>query len=86
MSYGKEQWFMITAVVLFVVGAIFMLISVFAAAQWALWVGFAFSVLALGAYIIVVVDQRRFNKKFTPTKAEKEAVEEEAVVAVKTAD
>ena len=86
MSYGREQWFMITAVGLFLVGAAFMLVSVFAGAAWALWVGFAFAVLALGAYIIVVIDQRRFSKKFTPSKAEKEAVDEEAIVAVTAAD
>lgn len=83
MSYDKEQWFMITAVVLFLVGAVFMLIGVFAGEVWALWTGFAFAVLAMVVYTIVVYEQRKFSKKFTPSKAEKEAVEEESVVMAK---
>ena len=86
MSYGREQWFVIAAVVSLLIGAVFMLISVFAAAYWALWTGVAFAVLAAVIYGIVLLEQRRFSKKFMPSKAEQEAVEGEAVVSVKHID
>jgi len=73
MSYNKEQKFTITSAVLFIVGAIFALIQVFAAIAWALWPALIFIIAAVVAYVVAVTGRKMWAKKFTATDREIEA-------------
>jgi len=70
MAQQKEQWFILVALSMFLVGAIFMLINTFGGQEWALWVGTGFAVAAGLLYLIVLFFRRQFNKKYSPRESE----------------
>ena len=70
MAQKKEQWFIIIAATLFLIGAIFMLVNTFGGFEWALWVGIGFAAASAVLYIIVYFARRRFNKKYAPREKE----------------
>jgi len=76
--YKKEQYFMIVAAALFLVGAVFMLVNTFGSQEWALWVGLAFAIAAALVYILIQIQHLQFNKKYTVKEKEIKAVTEEA--------
>ena len=77
MSYGKEKWFMLVAASLFLVGAVLLLVNTFAGEDWARWAGLGFACLATIVYLIVVLDKRRWAKKYTISENEIVAIAEQ---------
>ena len=70
MKYSRQQIYTISAAVLFLFGAVFMLINTFAPVKqsWAFIVGCVFAVLAAVVYILLVVENRKnISKKLTDT-------------------
>jgi len=64
MKYSKQQIFQITAAVLFLIGAVFMLVNTFTDQIWSFWVGLGFALAASSFYIFMAVENRRlFSKK-----------------------
>ena len=49
--YSTDQWFVIAAAIVFLIGAIFMLINTFGGIEWAFFVGIAAIVIASGLMI-----------------------------------
>ena len=45
-KYTFDQWIIVIAATLFMIGAVLMIINVFGAQNWALWTGFALAVIA----------------------------------------
>lgn len=69
---NKNQICTIISAVLFLIGAIFMLVYTFGDQDWAIWTGLILAVLATGIYILVVVEQRKaVSKNLTETKQTK---------------
>ena len=81
MAQKKEQWFMIIAASLFVVGAVFMLVNALGGYEWALWFGIGFAAASAILYIIVQAARVRFKNKYTPTESEIIAAEQKAAAA-----
>ena len=76
--YKREQCFMIVAAVLFLVGAVFMLINTFGNQEWALWTGLVFAVASALLYVAIQIQHLQFKKKYTVKKRElKDVVEKE---------
>jgi len=76
--YKREQVFTIIAAVLFLIGAVFMLLATFSDNQWAVWTGLAFAVVAATLYVLLVLENRKiFSKKMTypDTEANKDSHE-----------
>jgi len=66
MKYSLSQIYQIVASVLFLIGAVFMLVNTFADQQWAFWTGLAFALVALGLYVALIFENRRvITKKLT---------------------
>jgi Ca2+/Na+ antiporter len=66
MKYTKQQIIQVTAAVLFLIGAIFMLVNTFADQAWSFWTGLGFAVVAAAVYIYMFVENRKlFSKKLT---------------------
>ena len=65
MAQKKEQWFIIAAASLFVVGAVFMLVNTFGGQEWALWVGIGLAAASVLLYLAVYFARIQFNKKYT---------------------
>jgi len=63
--YKREQYFTLVAAVLFLIGAVFMLINTFAAQEWALWVGLGFAIASALLYLLIQIQRMQFNKKYT---------------------
>ena len=63
MKYTKQQIYTVVSAALVLIGAIFMLVSTFTDAQWAIWVGLAFAIVAGTIYILLVIDSRRSIQK-----------------------
>jgi len=80
--YKREQTFMIVAAVLFLVGAIFMLINTFGNQGWALWVAFVFCIASVSLWATIKIQQLRFNKKYTAKESEIKAITESDVKEV----
>jgi len=76
MAQQKEQWFLIAAATLFVIGAFFMVLNTFGGLEWAVWVGTGFAVAAILFYITVHIARKEFNKKYKPTESELQSVEQ----------
>jgi O-antigen/teichoic acid export membrane protein len=69
MSNGRDQYLLISAAALFLIGAVFMLINTFGGIGWALWVGIACAAAALLLYILMIAVQQ-FRKPHTVTTEE----------------
>jgi len=66
MKYSKQQIYQLSAAALFLIGAVFMLVNTFTEETWAFWVGLGFAIVAAGAYILLIVENRKlFTKKMT---------------------
>jgi drug/metabolite transporter (DMT)-like permease len=66
-----QQILTITSAILFLIGAIFMLVQTFADQSWAFWVGLGFAVAATACYIYLIFENRKLiNKKLDATKPE----------------
>ena len=66
MKYSKQQIYHIAAAIMFLIGAIFMLINTFADQLWAFGVGAGFAGLAAVFYIFLWIENRRIiSKKLT---------------------
>jgi len=63
--YKREQYFNVIAAVLFLIGAVFMLVWTFGNQEWAVWVGFGFAGAAALLYILIQIQRLQFNKKYT---------------------
>jgi len=72
--YKREQYFMVVAAVLFLIGAVFMLINVFGVQEWALWVGLGFGVASVLLFALIQIQHLRFNRKYTVKESELRAV------------
>lgn len=77
--YKREQTFMIVAAVLFLVGAVFMLINTFGNQEWALWVAICFCVASVSLYVAIQIQHLQFNRKYTAKESEIKAVTETSV-------
>jgi hypothetical protein len=76
--YKKEQYFMIVAATLFLIGAVFMLVNIFGNQTWALWIGLGFAVASVILYTAIQIQHYQFNKKYTCKNKEiKAAVDKE---------
>jgi len=74
--YKREQTFTVVAAVLFLVGAVFMLINTFGNQLWALWVGLAFAVASVALYALIRIQHYQFKKRYSAKEGEiKAAVE-----------
>ena len=74
--YKREQVFTIIAAVLFLIGAVFMLVNTFGSQGWALWVGLAFALMSALLYILIRIQHYRFIKKYTVKESEIKAATE----------
>jgi len=68
--YKREQIFTIVAAVLFLIGAVFMLINTFGTQEWALWTGLVFAVVSATLYALIQIQHYRFKKKYTAKESE----------------
>ena len=75
MRYSKQQIYQISAAVLFLIGAIFLLITTFSEYTWAFWVGLGITLIASAFYILVWIENRKnITKKLTePSYSDKPA-------------
>ena len=78
MAQQKEQWFIIAAGALLVIGAIFALANTFGGLEWAFWVAMGFFIAATLLYATVHIARRQFNKKYKPSESEIIAAEQRA--------
>jgi hypothetical protein len=62
VKYSKQQIYLITSAVLYLVGAVFMLVNAFAGAVWAFWVGLVFAVVATVFYILMAYFDKMQNR------------------------
>ena len=74
--YKREQTFTIIAAVLFLIGAVFMLVNAFGNQEWALWVGLAFAIASALLYVLIRLQHHNFKKKYTAKESEIQAVTE----------
>ena len=58
-KFSIGQIYQITAAVLFLIGAIFMLVNTFADEPWAFWLGLGFALIAAVFYILLGIDTRK---------------------------
>ena len=66
MKYSLQQIEQLAAAVLFLIGAIFMLVDTFADQSWAFWTGLGFAVAATILYIFIIIEnQKNIRKKLT---------------------
>lgn len=63
--YKREQYFTVIAAVLFLIGAVFMLVNTFGNQEWAVWVGLGFAVASSLLYLLIQIQRLQFNKKYT---------------------
>ena len=71
--YKREQYFMIIAAVLFLAGAVFLLINIFGNQTWALWVGLGFAIASTLLYIGIQIQHLQFNRKYRVKESELKA-------------
>jgi len=74
--YKREQTFTVLAAVLFLIGAVFMLINTFGNQLWALWVGLAFAVASGLIYLLIRIQHYQFKKRYSAKDSEIKAVAE----------
>lgn len=74
--YKREQYFVVVAAALFLVGAVFMLINTFGHQEWALWVALGFCIVSVLLYVAIQVQRLQFNKKYTVKEKELKAAAE----------
>jgi len=70
-KYTFDQWIIIIAAGLFMVGAVLMIVNVFGAQTWALWSGFAFAIIASALVIwgwLAHNRKQKSNTQQTPTE------------------
>ena len=66
MKYTTQQIYQITAAVLFLIGAIFMLVSTFGGYTWSFGVGGGFALLATVFYVLMFFENKKnLSKKLT---------------------
>ena len=58
-KYSRDQWIIIAAALVFLTGAVFMLLYVFAAIQWAFIVGLSLALLASALMVWGGLDARK---------------------------
>lgn len=75
--YKREQTFIIVAASLALVGAVFMLVNIFGAQEWAFWVGLGFAIASAIIFILIQIQHMQFNKKYTARESELKAKESE---------
>ena len=79
--YKREQYFVIIAAALFLIGAVIVLINTFSGNHmWALWVGLGFAIASILLFIMIQVQHLQFNKKYTAKESEIKAVAEKSEV------
>jgi membrane protein YdbS with pleckstrin-like domain len=76
--YKSERIFTIVAAALFLVGAVFMLINIFAAQEWAFGVGLVLAITSAVLYILIQIQHIRFKRKYTANESELKALAEES--------
>lgn len=79
MKCSRQQIYTVISAVLFLIGAVFMLINTFVEdAVWAFWVGLCLAVLATSVYVLLVLENRKViskkieNTATTPVNAKDE--------------
>lgn len=66
MKYSKSQFFQISAAVLLLVGAVFMLVNVFADKPWSFYTGLGFALVAAILYFFMMHENKKqVSKKLT---------------------
>jgi|GEM_PF-2532524 len=85
MAQKKEQWFMIAAASLFLVGAVFVLVNSFGGQEWALWCGLGCAVAAILLYLVVQFAVKRSDRKNTANADETTAAMKSGETAAKVA-
>ena len=66
MKYSKQQIYQLTAAIIFLVGAVFLLVGTFTVGTWASWVGIGLAVVASVFYVLLIVENKKtFTKKLT---------------------
>ena len=77
-KYTFDQWIVIISAVLFLVGAVLMIVNVFGAQAWALWIGFGFAIVASGLVIWawIMHNNKMKNKPLNPTQDVKDTTPE----------
>ena len=74
--YKREEYFTVVAAILFLIGAVFMLINTFGNQEWALWVGLGFAITSAMLYLLIQLQHLQFNKKYTAKEPEVKAAAE----------
>jgi len=64
MKPSKQQIYTVIAAILFLIGAVFMLVSTFGAVSWAFYVGLGFAAAAIVIYILYIVETKKKPKPF----------------------
>jgi len=64
MKYSLQQIYNVISAVLFLIGAIFMLVNTFTPDQgWSLWVGLGFAIVATVMYVLLLLENRKATIK-----------------------
>ena len=58
-KYSRDQWLVVAAAVVFLIGGVFMLINVFGGEEWAMWVGLGLAFLACALMVWGGLDARK---------------------------
>jgi len=64
MKYSLQQIYNVISAVLFLIGAIFMLVNTFTPDQgWSLWVGLGLAIVATVMYVLLLLENRKATIK-----------------------
>jgi len=77
-KYTRDQWLTILAATIFLIGAVFMLVNVFAAQTWALAVGLGLAIVASLIMLLAMIDNKKrvkANMKDTTNANDVESIE-----------
>lgn len=75
-KYSRDQWLIIVASIVFIIGGILMLVNTFGGHEWAFYVSLGIMVLASAIVVLAWIDnKKRVAKNLENTKGPKKEVD-----------